>query len=106
MDIWLLFDYTRKQLKDSKNSTKVLGILYLKLFNEDRFSRIGGLVKRFGPDVVLDAIIDLYFDEAPHFDKLKYYVKKNYNIKKEIEEQPEININLNDIIKERQANGK
>ncbi len=106
MDIYELIYITRKSLKDETHPVKKLGVLYLKLFGESRFSQIAGFVKRYGPEIVLDAICDLYFDPEPHFGKLRYYVKARYLKKKEDELQPELNINLNELLKERKANGK
>jgi len=85
-------------LTKSKNPVKHLSYVYNELFgyNKKIFSIISGLLKRYKPDIILEAIIE-YYDEGNK--SLVYYCEVKFNQRKIANSEGMVMTDLNEYMK-------
>ena len=94
-------------LKNTKYPVKTLGIFYTELFGGDKniYKTIAGLTKKYSPEIIFNAIIDLYDAKLTNnkIYPIKYYCEVRFDQKKLADQEIEINIDLDDYIKQIQV---
>ena len=99
-----IINSARKGLQNTKYPVKTLGIFYEELIEKDKriYKIIAGLIKKFSPEIIFNAIIDVYDDVNNSYGKkypLKYYCEVRFEQKKLAEQEIEIIIDLDNYIK-------
>lgn len=92
-------------LSKTKRKASFLGIFYNELNGYDKriFSIMAGLIKKFEPEIIFNAVIDYYITSGER--PLVYFCQTRYNRQQTTEIDTTPAINLNDYMKERLVNG-